>query len=177
MKRFIIILTFLTNLLYSQIPKDTSVIDITQINENLLNKLIEHKINKIRKEYNLDTLDLNNVLREGSKRNCINLYNIDEPAVGHTETGIFYEIAEIQSINKRTKVSYNNIANDLISNWMNSPGHKSIILEKKVKTFGAGFVCDKKKVKVKQKYNNNGVLSEFYIEEYRYYIWTSVRFN
>lgn len=171
---------FLTLTSFSQKPTDTVNFLKIQEKELYLNQLIEIKINEVRKEHGLNQLISDTSLRVGSKRNCVNLYNIEKgPACGHTEGGNFYEISVTDFKQRKSVYTYEYLVWKLVNAWMNSKRHREIILEKKVRYFGSGFYYNNKKTIVKTitknlKTNESTISHK---EENLYFLWTSVRFT
>lgn len=173
MKKVLVYLMLLSSTVgVSQNPEDKPLrVGKDSIDFNLLNRLVELKINKIRKDNSLDTLLVRNDMREGALRNTNNCYKLKETGCIHSEKGNFGEITMMSST--WTYVTINEIAEYMVKGWMKSPPHKSIILNKNIKYFGTACF-----VKSKMEWEDLGSLQEpskmGYVK--RYYMWGTVRF-
>lgn len=173
MKNLIILISLLSSLVsFSQTDINKKInLGKDSIDFDLLNKLVETRINKIRRERGLDTLIVRDDMREGALRNSNNSYKLKEPHCIHSEKGKFGEITMMSNV--WYGVTLLDLCDLMIYLWMHSPPHKDILLNKNVKYFGSGCL-----VRTKLTWENLGSLQNpgkmGYVK--RYYIWGTVRF-
>ena len=107
LKNLYIYLMLLSTLVgVSQNPSEKKLeVGVDSIDFNLLNRLVELKINKIRKDNGLDTLLVRNDMREGALRNTNNCYKLKEAGCIHSEKGNFGEITMMSSTWRNTTIN------------------------------------------------------------------------
>ena len=183
MKKLFVFLTLLTTLVsFGQVENQVFTWGKDDLDTELLTKLIEKEINKVRRENGLDTLVVCTDLRKGALKNSTKCANMLGLQIIHTEKEAF-EVAQYSTSNSMSKGSKDNlynIAKGFICVWMMSPPHRKAILKKDLKYIGCGIVVKSKILKEEiyvcdRKNRGQSILKTIDVE--RYCIWASVRFK
>lgn len=122
MKLLTLIFTSVATLSFSQTPN--SQIGNDSINIKFLDELITAEINFERLTHGLSKLRIKEDLVK--KANSHTKWMIKENKFEHSKNN--YEIIEISWSSDTT--TYSSLAKNIVSAWMNSPGHRAIILSK-----------------------------------------------
>ena len=102
----------------------TSAVGHDSLNTSFLDELIIKEINEERKRQRLKILTYDKSISEISHRHVE--WMIAKDTFEHSHNG--YEIIEINYFDHT--ITYDSLAKDVVKVWMNSPGHRSIILKK-----------------------------------------------
>ena len=183
MKKLFVFFALLTSLVsHSQVENQVFIWGKDSLDTELLVKLMEKEINKVRKENGLDTLVVSTDLRKGSLINSTKCADMPGLQLMHTEKNAF-EVAQYltsNSMSKGVKDDLYSTSKVFVSGWMMSPPHRKAILKKDLKYIGCGvavklkimkeeiYVCDRK---------NRGQSILKMVDRENYCIWVSVRFS
>lgn len=144
MKALASIFILVATLSFSQTPD--SQIGNDSLNTKLLDELIIKEINNERRKAGLSILVYNKSISDRTYK-YVN-WMVNEGKFEHSHTSS--EVIEINRFNN--KITYSDLAKDIINRWIDSPGHKDILLS-------SGHT------------NHIGVHAEVFIKEVKTYLY------